>query len=176
MVSGVSIRFLAWLMRLRAARGCISLSSMFERLQGLLDDGQLVGGIVDDEVPGQAEGGRFAPQQSRRQRVKRRQPNLTAVAPELLSTRCRISSAALFVNVTASTSPGLGAPGADQVRHPRGDHPRLARPGARQDEQGASVCMTASRWAGSREIEEVHGEWHSGGRGSRSHRGYHRRS
>ena len=50
-------------------------------------------------------------------------------------TRSRISSAALFVNVTASTWSSLGEPASDEVGDAVGDDARLAGSGARQDQQ-----------------------------------------
>ena len=50
-----------------------------ERFECLLDDRELIGGIVDDEVARQPDVRRLTTQQSCAQRVKRRDPHLTAV-------------------------------------------------------------------------------------------------
>ena len=51
------------------------------------------------------------------------------------STRSRISPAALFVNVTASTSSGVRVTVADEVRDAVRDDARLARAGAGENQQ-----------------------------------------
>ena len=51
------------------------------------------------------------------------------------STRARISSAALFVKVTASTSFGFRIAVADEVRDTAGDDARLAGSGPGEDQQ-----------------------------------------
>jgi hypothetical protein len=50
------------------------------------------------------------------------------------STRCRISAAALFVNVTAMTERGFTPSNAQEVRDAVGDDPRLAAARSREDE------------------------------------------
>ena len=79
-------------------------------LERLFDDRQLIGRVVDDEVAREADGGRLAPEQARAERVERRHPHAAAVGSSSASTRARISSAALLVNVTASTSSGRAWP------------------------------------------------------------------
>ena len=51
------MRFFAWLMRDSAARGWTNAVVDLQLLQRLLDDGELVGGVVDDEVARQPDGG-----------------------------------------------------------------------------------------------------------------------
>src|SRR5262249_52039679 len=53
-----------------------------EILQRLLDRGELIGGVVDDEVAIDADVRRLAPEQPRAQRMKRRDPDGPAVGPE----------------------------------------------------------------------------------------------
>ena len=80
-------------------------------LERLLDDGELIGRVVDDEVARQADRRRLAAQQPGAQRVERRDPHAgCSPTPSSDSTRARISSAALLVKVTASTSCGLAWP------------------------------------------------------------------
>ena len=55
--------------------------------------------------------------------------------PTSSSTRSRISCAALLVKVMARISPGRGLAAVDQVRDPVGQHARLARAGAGEDQQ-----------------------------------------
>ena len=55
--------------------------------------------------------------------------------PSSASTRARISSAALLVKVTASTSSGAGVAVADEIRDAARDDARLAGSGAREDQQ-----------------------------------------
>ena len=76
------MRFFAWLIRDSAARGCTKLSSMLQLLQRLLDDRELIGRVVDDEVARQADRRRLAAQQPRAQRVERRDPHPAAVGAE----------------------------------------------------------------------------------------------
>ena len=114
---------------------------MPQLLQRLLDDGELVGRVVDDEVARQAD--RAAPRGAAAARTasgtstatRRRQS-----APSSDSTRSRISSAALLVNVTASTSSGSRVAVADEVRDAEGDDARLARARAGEDQQRARRC------------------------------------
>ena len=106
-------------------------------LQGLLDRRQLVGRVVDDEVAGQADRRRFAAEQPRAQRMKRRDPHLAAIgADEQLDPRPH------FLRRLIGEGDGeyflrLGVAVADQIRGAAGDDARLARSGAGEDEQRA---------------------------------------
>ena len=57
--------------------------------------------------------------------------------PSSSSTRSRISCAALLVKVMASSSPARARPGLHEPGDAVGEHARLARAGAGQDEQRA---------------------------------------
>ena len=81
-VSGPSMRFLAWLMRLEHRARLIGVVVEAVLLDQLLDHRLLVGRVVDDEVARQADAGRLAPQQARAQRVERRDPHRPAVGAE----------------------------------------------------------------------------------------------
>ena len=135
---GPSIRFFAWLIRERHPRRH-ELVVDAELPLRLLDDRDLIGGVVDDEVARQPDLRRLAPEQ-RAQRVERRQPHALASSPISASTRSRISPAALLVNVTARTWSGLRVPVADEVGDAIGDDARLAGSGAGEDQQG-SISM-----------------------------------
>ncbi len=97
-----------------------------EVLQRLLDDGQLVGRVVDHEVPRQADCRRFAAQQSSAQRVKRRDPHATALGSEKILD----ASAHLFRGLVGERDGEdfvrLGVAVTDQVRDPAGDDACLA--------------------------------------------------
>ena len=106
-------------------------------LHRLLDDRQLIGGVVDHEVARQADGGCLAPEQPRRQRVERRDPHLRAVGTQ----QRRDARAHLFGGLVGERH-GEDAIGRRQtrrhdVRDPVGDHTGLARSGARQNQDGA---------------------------------------
>ena len=134
-------------MRERAARGCTKLSSMLSSFMRLLDDGQLIGRVVDDEVARQPDGGRLAPQQPCAQRVERRDPHPEQSPPSSAATRVRISSAALFVNVTASTPSGRQA--RETMCAMRWAMTRvLPEPAPARISTAPSVCSTASRCSG----------------------------
>src|SRR5438105_2921419 len=51
-------------------------------LERLLDYGELIGGIVDDEIAGEPDGGRLAAEQTGAQRMKGRDPHPAAVRAE----------------------------------------------------------------------------------------------
>ena len=74
--------FFAWLiLRQRHPRLHDAVVDL-QLLQHLLDERHLIGRVVDDEVARQADRGRFAPQQTRAQRVKRRDPHAASVGAE----------------------------------------------------------------------------------------------
>ena len=79
------------------------------------------------------------------------------LVPSSASTRVRISSAALFVNVTASTPSLRREPLGDQIRDAMRDDARLPRSGARENQQrpfGVPHGLLLFRVQGG---EEIHG-------------------
>ena len=106
-----------------------------QRLQRLLDDRQLIGRVVDDEIARQADRRRLAAQQPRAQRVKRRHPHAGAVGAEqrldarahFLRRLVRERDREHFVRLRVAV--------ADEIRDAAGDDARLARAGAGKDQQ-----------------------------------------
>ena len=76
--------------------------------------------------------------------------------PSSDSTRARISSAALLVNVTASTSFGLRVAVADEIGDAAGDDARLAGAGAGEDQQRAVEVQNRFALFGVEGVEELH--------------------
>ena len=137
MASGLSIRFFALLMRDSAARGWTSASSICRCFKRLLDDGQLVGRIVDHEVARQADRRRLAAQQPRAEGVKRRDPHAGDLgAEERLDARPHLLRR-LVGEGDREDFVGLRVAVADEVGDAAGDDARLARPRAGEDEQRA---------------------------------------
>ena len=104
-------------------------------LERLLDDGQLIGGVVDDEVARQPDRRRLATQQPRAEGMERRHPHAAAVRPEqVLDTRPHFFGG--FVReCDGENFVRLGVAVADEVRDAARDDARLARSGAREDEK-----------------------------------------
>ena len=76
--------------------------------------------------------------------------------PSSASTRARISSAALLVNVTARTSCGSRVAVADEVGDAAGDDARLARAGAGEDQQRPVDVKDRFALFGVEGVEELH--------------------
>ncbi len=123
----------------------------------LLDHGDLVGRVVDHEVARQANLRRLAAQQSRAQRVKRREPDalgrrtderldaLTHFLRRLVGERDREH----FIRV--------GVAVADQVRDPKSNYARLARARTREDEQRPVAMQHGLALFRIQFFEEIHG-------------------
>ena len=154
--SGPSIRFLAWLMRDSARRGCTLASSTPELPQRLLDDGELVGGVVDDEVAGQADVRRLAAQQPRAQRVKGRDPHLPAVdAEQRLDARAHLLRG-LVGEGDRQDAIRRADVAADEVGDAVRDDARLARARAREDQERAVGLKNSFLLFGIEGGEKIH--------------------
>ena len=104
-------------------------------LQRLLDDGELVGRIVDDEIARQADRRRLAAQQPRAERVKRRHPHAAAVgAEQRLDARAHLFRG-LVREGDGENFVRLGVAVADEVGDAAGDDAGLAGAGAGEDQQ-----------------------------------------
>ena len=89
-------------MRLSTIRGWYDLGVEVIVLEQLLDDGLLIGGVVDGEIAAEADVVGLAPQQARAQARGTSTPTSRGNrSSSRRSTRSRISWAALFVKVTA---------------------------------------------------------------------------
>ena len=73
---------------------------------------------------------------------------IRAPRPTRLSTRSRISAAALLVKVMARIEPGVGAALGDQPGDAPGEHPGLAGPGAGDHQQRRAGVGDGLRAAG----------------------------
>ena len=106
-------------------------------LQRLLHDGELVSGVVDDEIARQADLRRLATKQPRAERVERRDPHPPAVdAEQRFDARSHLLRG--LVRERDRQQPiGLAEPFADEMRDPMRDDARLARTGAGQNQQRA---------------------------------------
>ena len=153
---GLSIRFLAWLMRESAARGWTKLSSMCSSLSACLTTRELVGRVVDDEIARQADGRRLAAQQACAERVERRDPHPAAVGAEQ-----RFDAGAhLFGGLVRERDRQhlvrLGVAVADEVRDSARDDARLAGTGAGEDQQRSLDVQDRFSLFGVQGFEELH--------------------
>ena len=103
----------------------------------LLDERDLIGRVVDDEIARQADGGRFAPQEARAQRVERRDPRADQRRAEQ-----RLDASAHFFRRFVGEGDGknfvvLRVAFGQEVRDALRDDARLARAGAGKDQQRA---------------------------------------
>ncbi len=103
----------------------------------LLDERDLIGRVVDDEISRQADGRCFPPQQARAERVKRRDPRADQRRAEQ-----RLDASTHFFRGFVGERDGknfvvLRVPFGQEVRDALRDDARLARAGARKDEQRA---------------------------------------
>ena len=97
-----------------------------EIFQRALDDRQLIGRVVDDEIAREADRGRFTPQKPRAQRVKRRHPHAAALrSEERLDARAHLFRG-LVRKRDREHFVRLGVSIADEVRDAAGDDTRLA--------------------------------------------------
>ena len=118
-------------------------------LERLLDRGLLVGRVVDDEVAAEADGRPFAAQQLGAQRVERRDPQAAGRRCRgVPATRCRISSAALLVKVTARISRSCARPEPTRCAMRWVMTRVLPEPAPARISTGPSVCSTAARCSG----------------------------
>ena len=122
----------------------------------LLDDGDLVGRVVDDEVAGEPNLRRLAAQQSRAQRVEGGQPDGARSRPdERLDTvphllRGLVGEGHRQHLIRARVTV------ADEVRNAERDDARLARAGAGEDQQRPFPMQHGLALLGVQLIEEVH--------------------
>ena len=106
-----------------------------QRLQRLLDDRELIGRVVDDEVARQPDRRRLAAQQPRAQRVECGDPRLAAVLAEQLLHTAPHFFGGLVGEGDRQHLIRRGEPRADDVADADGDDPRLAGTCARKDQQ-----------------------------------------
>ncbi len=127
-------------------------------------DGQLVVFVVDGETGREAgpqigQGRAVAPQKPDREGVEGRQPGLRdgrRATPAALTTRSRISSAALLVKVTARMASRRHPLDADEVRDAVGNDPGLAAAGAGQNQERAVRMADRLALLGIQTLKEVH--------------------
>ena len=143
-------------MRDSAARGCTKLSSMWSSLRRLLDDRELIGRVVDDEVARQADCRRLAAQQARAERVKGRNPHAAAVRAQQGLDALAHFSGGLVRERHRENLVGLGVAVADEIRDPAGDDAGLARPGAREDQQRPLDVKHRGALFGVERCEKIH--------------------
>ncbi len=113
-------------------QGAVVDLQVFEHL---LDESNLIGGIIDDEIARQADSGRFATQQACAERVKRRNPGAGQRRPDQ-----RFDARAHFFRGLVGEGDGenlvvLRVPLRQQVRDPLSDDASLAGSGAGEDQQ-----------------------------------------
>ena len=153
--SGPTRSFLALLIAASTRSGVTETPSRSSCVHHLLDGAEAVGLVVDREAPVEPDQRGVASASSRAQRAWN-VPTQTPESGASAATRARISPAALLVNVRARMFlPGDPLP--HQVGDPPGDHPRLARARAGQDEQGAVDVGDGLALGGGQVGEEVHG-------------------
>ena len=125
-------------------------------LQRLLDDRQLIGRVVDDEVARQPDRRRLAPEQPRAERVERRHPHAAAVfAEQRLDARAHLLGR-LVGERDGEHFVGLRVAVADEVRDAAGDDAGLARPGAGEDQQRPVDVEDRVALFGVQGVEELH--------------------
>ena len=102
----------------------------------MLHQRHLIARVVDDEVSGEADLGRFSSQQPGAQRVECRDPHASAVGAEK-SLDARAHLPRCFVGESdGEDTVGLCESVADEVRNAMSNDTRLARPCAGQNEEG----------------------------------------
>ena len=136
------------------------LSSMSSSRSACFTTDELVGRVVDDEVARQAD--RRAPRGAAAARTARGTSRSTCrlqsrrrAAPRRAA---RISSAALLVKVTASTSSGVRVAVADEVGDAVRDDARLAGPGAGEDQQRPVDVQHGLALFGVERSRKIHGD------------------
>ena len=101
----------------------------------MLDERHLIGGVVDDEVTRQPDLRRLAPEESRTEGVKGREPHPPGVFADqrldpLAHLPCRLVGEGHRKDVVR-----LGVPVANEIGDPIGDDARLAGAGAGEDQE-----------------------------------------
>ena len=123
----------------------------------LLDERDLVGRVVDDEIARQADLRRFAPQQPRAEGVESREPH----APRVVADQRRDALAHLAGGLVGERDRQhvvrLGVPVADEVCDAISDDARLARARAGKDEQRSVTMQNRFTLFRIQFREEVHG-------------------
>ena len=123
-----------------AARG-ESLGVEVEVAHDERDEPLAVGRVVDREAALHPDLGRLAAQDAHARGVEGHDPHRPgAGSDELLDPLAHLGGG-LVGEGDGQDLPRLGPPGGEQVRDAVGEHPRLARPGAGDDEQGATVVQ-----------------------------------
>ena len=155
-VSGPSIRFFAWLIRLEHRARLIVTVVEAVLLDQLLDDRLLIARVVDDEVARQADVRRLAAQQPRAQRVKRRDPHRAAVrAEQRLDARAHLLRRLVGERDREHAVARREAFG-DEIRDAMRDDARLPRARARENQQRAVRVEDGRLLFGIEGGEEVH--------------------
>ena len=106
-------------------------------LQQLLDDGLLVGGVVDGEIAAEADVVGFAAQQPRAQGVEGRHPHGAAVDVEQMLDALAHFLRGLVGERDRHDLIGIRDLLGDEIRDAMRDDARLSRPGAGEDQQRA---------------------------------------
>ena len=122
-------------MRDSTMRGWVARIVDAELLQRLLHHRQLVVRVVDDEVARQADVRRLPPQQPGAERVEGRDPHAPAVGVEQALDAGPHLFRRLVGEGDGEDRRRVGEPLADKVGDAVRDDARLARPGARENEQ-----------------------------------------
>ena len=122
----------------------------------LLDEGDLIGGIVDDEVARQADLRRLAPQQPRAERVKGREPDAFGLLADQRFHPLAHLAGGLVGEGHRQHLIRLGMAIADEVGDPIRDDARLTGPGAGEDEQRPVDTEHGLTLFGIELAEEVH--------------------
>ena len=123
----------------------------------LLDERDLVRRIVDDEVAGEADFRRFAPQQARAEGVESRKPHAARVVADERRDALTHLAGGLVGKRDREHVVGLGVPVADEVCNAISDDARLARARAGQDEQRSVTMQNGFTLFRIQFREEVHG-------------------
>ncbi len=125
-------------------------------LQRLLDDAELIGGVVDHEIAGEPDRRRLAAKQPRAQRMERRDPHAAAV----LADQRHDPQAHLFRRLVGERDredlPRLGAAVGDEVRRTARDDARLAGACAGEDQQRTADVQDGFALFGVEGFEELH--------------------
>ena len=122
----------------------------------LLDDGDLVRRVVDDEVAREPDLRRLAPQQPGAESVKRRQPDaLPVLANQRLDALAHLARGLVREGHRQHlVGPGMAV--ADEIGDAIRDDARLPRPGAGEDEQRPIAMKHGFALFGVQLGEEVH--------------------
>jgi hypothetical protein len=128
-----------------------------ELLLDLLDERDLIGGVVDDEVARQPDFRRLPPEQPRAERMKGRQPHAFRVSADQRLDALAHLPGGLVGEGDREHVVRLGVAIADEVGDAIRNDARLPRAGAGEDEQRAAQVQDGFALLRVQFVEEIHG-------------------